>query len=134
MKQKLTLSILVVFSIVLLAQDKNLTLNDEIIGSTYYDLQTWRTLQNRFWRFDDGTRGAVWNMGMDFPNFPDLGIGYNYYDGSLWGTYPGQSITSGWAINPSYTAYGENGEICVSQGEDGLILSIRENKKLLTTV
>ena len=101
---------------------------EEVIGDTYYDLQTWRTMQNRIFYFADGTIGAVWNMGMNYPNFPDMGIGYNYFDGSTWGPYPWQSVTSGWAINPSYTAYGESGEICVSQGEDGLIISYREIK------
>ncbi len=128
MKHKLILSILLGFSAFLIAQDKDLSLDEDIIGNTYYDLQTWRTMQNRIFVFDDGTKGSVWNMGMDYPNFPDLGIGYNYFDGSEWGTYPTQSITSGWAVNPSYTAYLENGEICVSQGENGLIVSIRENK------
>lgn len=123
MKYKLLLSILLGFSVAIQAQDKDLT-----IGNTYYDLQTWRTLQNRMYNFDDGTKGAVWNMGMDFPNFPDLGIGYNYYDGNSWGPDPWQSITSDWAINPSYTAYLENGEMIASQGENGLILSLRENK------
>lgn len=128
MNRKFIISILVGFSIVLMAQDKNLTLDDVTLGITYYDLQTWRTMQNRVYVYDDGTKGAVWNMGMDYPGFPDLRIRYNYYDGDAWGVNPTQPITSGWAINPSYTAYGENGEICVSQGEDGLIISIRETK------
>ncbi|RLC22575.1 MAG: hypothetical protein DRH21_08250 [Deltaproteobacteria bacterium] len=128
MKSKIILLILVGLSMVLLAQDKNLTLDDEVIGTTYYDLQTWRTMQNRTFYNDDGTIGSVWNMGMDYPDFPDMGIGYNYYDVGEWGEYPAQSITSGWAINPSYTAYQEDGEICVSQGEDGLFVNIRETK------
>ena len=49
-----------------------------------------------------------------------MGIGYNYFDGNDWGMYPYESITSGWAIFPSYTDYGENGEICVSQGQNGI--------------
>ena len=79
MKSKIVLLILVGLSMVLLAQDKNLTLDDEVIGTTYYDLQTWRTMQNRNFYYDDGTIGSVWNMGLDYPDFPDLGIGYNYY-------------------------------------------------------
>ncbi|MCD4729600.1 MAG: hypothetical protein K8R74_03290 [Bacteroidales bacterium] len=128
MKSLKLLSIVFVIPVLLISQDKNWSPDEEIIGHTYYDLQTWRTMQNRIFYFDDGTIGAVWNMGMDFPNFPDLGVGYNFFDGSMWGSYPWQSITSGWAINPSYTAYLESGEICVSQGENGLIISIRETR------
>jgi len=128
MKSRILSSCFFVMATLLLGQETFLPTDEEIIGSTFYDLQTWRTMQNRIFHFDDHTKGTVWNMGLDYPNFPDLGVGYNYYDGSGWGLYPSQSITSGWAINPSYTAYLENGEMCASQGENGLIISIRENK------
>lgn len=101
---------------------------EESLGQTYYDLQTWRTMQNRIFYFDDGTIGAVWNMGMDFPGFNDLGIGYNYFDGNTWSEWPSQSIASVQTENPSYTDYGENGEICASQFSDGLCINWRENK------
>lgn len=101
---------------------------EAIIGNTYYDLQTWRTMQNRIFFFDDGTIGALWNMGFNFPGFNDKGIGYNYYNGEQWGIFPWQSITSGWAEFPSYTDFGENGEICVSQGQNGLFINWRLNK------
>jgi hypothetical protein len=104
--------------------------DEEIIGITYYDLQTWRAMQNRLFTFEDGTFGAVWNHAEDFPGFPDMGVGYSYYDGNQWigPPFPYQSITSVWAIFPSYTAYGENGELCFSQGETGLVMSSREEK------
>lgn len=101
---------------------------EEIIGNTYDDLQTWRAMQNRMYYFDDGTIGAVWNLGFNYPGFNDHGIGYNYFDGNSWGMYPWESITSGWANFPSYTDYGENGEICVSQGQNGIYINWRENK------
>ena len=101
---------------------------EAIIGDTYYDLQAWRAMQNRMYFFDDGTIGAVWNLGFNYPAFNDLGIGYNYFDGNAWGMDPYQSITTGWAIFPSYTDYGENGEICVSQGQNGLFINWRTNK------
>lgn len=101
---------------------------ESTIGDTYYDLQTWRTMQNRVYNFDDGTVGAVWNRGMNFPNFNDLGICYNYFDGNQWDPYPFESITSGWSVFPSYTDYGDNGEICVSQGISKLYINWRLNK------
>ena len=38
---------------------------EDIIGTTWYDLQTNKALQNRIWCYDDGTIGAVWTMGME---------------------------------------------------------------------
>jgi hypothetical protein len=105
-----------------------LTPEESVIGNTYYDLQTWRAMQNRIFRFDDGTIGAVWNMSLVGPGYNDRGVGYNYFNGNSWGIYPWQPITSGWAIFPSYTDYGENGEICISQGLTGLIINWRVNK------
>lgn len=98
------------------------------LGMTKYDLQTERTMQNRIFVYNDGTIGVVWNMGNQDPDFPDLGIGYNYFDGAAWSPYPYQSITSGIAKNPSYTDFGENGEICVSQGLTGLYINVRDPK------
>jgi len=113
---------------VLYCQEKTWPLEETVIGYTDYDLQTWRTMQNRIYYYEDGTIGAVWNMGFNYPQFPDMGIGYNYFDGNMWGNYPYQSITSVWAINPSYTAWGENGEMVISQGGNGLVISTREEK------
>lgn len=103
---------------------------EEVIGNTYYDLQSWRAVQNRLFIFDDGTMGSVWNMASDDPGLPNKGVGYSYYNGNQWNSpsWPWQSITSEWAIFPSYTAFGENGELCFSQGETGLIMSSREEK------
>ena len=128
MKNLILLSILFIGIFFAKSQGKTWPPEEDIIGNTWYDLQTWRTLQNRIYYYEDGTIGAVWNMGFDFPQFPDMGIGYNYFDGNSWGPFPFQSVTSVWAINPSYTAYLENGEMVVSQGENGLVISTREYK------
>ncbi len=78
-----------------------------------YDLQTNSSTQNRIYLYDDGTIGSTWNMGFDSPNFADRGTGYNYYDGNNWGISTNGQIEpykTGW---PSYTPYGENGELFV---------------------
>ena len=100
------------------------------IGNTYYDLQTWRAMQKRSYSFADGTIGSVWVRAESWPGFNDKGIGYSYYDGSQWNEipFPETSITSGWASFPSYSAFGENGEICFSQGTNKLIISSRQEK------
>ena len=84
------------------------------IGTTRYDLQSNSGCQNRFHVYEDGTMGATWTYGINDPNFADRGTGYNYFDGTVWGSPPSariETIRAGW---PSYAPYGENGEIVVS--------------------
>jgi len=105
---------------------------DNVIGTTWYDLQSNSTMGQRIWVHADGTIGAVWTRGDEtgVPNFPERGTGYNYFDGSAWGPDPSARIEderNGW---PSYAAYGANGEIVCSHtgGNDGLVFSYRDDK------
>ncbi len=106
---------------------------EETIGNTYYDLQSNSLLQNRIYRWEDGSIGAVWTRGVEqAPTFPDRGTGYNYFDGTTWGPVPTTRIESektGW---PSYAPLGPNGEIVVSHkismGNFSLFISTREEK------
>jgi hypothetical protein len=108
---------------------------DIVFGTSYYDNQTNSTTPRHIHVFDDGTIGTVWTMSQDntnFPGCPDRGTGYNYFDGSEWGTpYPEfriENTRTGW---PSYAPFGENGEIvCAHTGDVslGLQFSWRENK------
>lgn len=104
-------------------------LEDDEIGGTWYDLQTNASTQNRLYLYDDGFMGATWNMGFDAPGFGDRGTGYNSFDGDNWGPAPEERIENtktGW---PSYTAYGENGELFVTHHMTaGLLYGIREEK------
>jgi hypothetical protein len=89
-------------------------ITEDNIGKTVYDLQTNGSLQNRIHCYDDGTIGAVWTMGLQATTFPDRGTGYNYFDGTNWGTEPTvriETFRAGW---PSYAPWGPNGEITVS--------------------
>jgi hypothetical protein len=99
------------------------------IGTTWYDLQTNSSTQNRIYFYDDGTVGATWNMGFSASTFPDRGTGYNYFDGNVWGDPPTVRIEdtkTGW---PSYFPYGENGEAFVCHHMTaGLLYGIREQK------
>jgi len=100
------------------------------IGNTVYDLQSNKLLGNRVCRFDDGTIGAVWTMGLSATSFPDRGTGYNYFDGTSWGAMPAgriESLKTGW---PSIAPLGENGEIIVSHDFTNFLLYFltRENK------
>ena len=102
------------------------------IGNTFYDRQTYATIQNRICVYDDGTIGATYTFGFDYPNFSsDRGTGYNYFDGSAWEPFPTERIESqrtGWN---SYAPLGENGEIIIAHlsgaVDDGLLF----NKRIL---
>jgi hypothetical protein len=85
--------------------------NEHDIGITVFDSQTNKLLQNRIYRYEDGSIGAVWMLGMDDPDFDDRGTGYNFYDGTEWGPIPEnrlESFRAGW---PSYAPLGTDGEI-----------------------
>ena len=111
----------------------NLTfLDTEVVGETWYDLQSNASSQNRIHLYNDGSIGAAWTMGFMHPAFSDRGTGYNYYDGANWGPFPVDGIEpdrTGW---PSYTPWGVDGEIVVAHysgaSTDGLIISKRQNK------
>ncbi len=91
--------------------------NEHIIGTTFYDLQSINSLQNRIHRYDDGSIGAVWAIGMDIgASFPDRGSGYNFYDGIEWGPMPEsrlEGIERRYGM-PNYAPLGPDGEIVIS--------------------
>ena len=105
--------------------------DNTVIGTTWYDLQSYTNVMSRVWAYDDGTVGATW-MSSGQNLVPERGTAYNYFDGSEWGTpdpHVGPSDRMGW---PSYCPWGPNGEI-VSQyryvaGEGPIQFYKRENK------
>lgn len=103
-------------------------INETVIATTRYDLQTNQSCQNRVYLFPDGTIGGTCTWGMTESAFADRGTGYNYHDGSAWGTNPTarlESTRNGW---PSYNPWGA-GEVVVSHnGSTGLLVSTRATK------
>ncbi len=108
-------------------------LNPEIdsIGNTYYGIKQMQQCQNRIYCFEDGTIGATYTFGIDWPGFSgDRGTGYNYFDGNEWNEWPAERIESDRSGWPSYAPLGENGELIVSHmsyhpsSDEGLYLSI----------
>lgn len=93
-------------------------MTEEIIGETYYDLQTNQAIQNRLFVHDNGNISAAWTMSPNTSGgFPDRGTGYNYYDGSSWMSFPEsrvESIRTGW---PSIAGL-KGGEIIASHTFD----------------
>jgi hypothetical protein len=70
------------------------------IGTSFYDLQTNQSVQNRFVDMGSGTIAAMWTMSQqDNTVWSDRGTGYNYFDGSDWGSQPQdriESVRTGW--------------------------------------
>ncbi len=105
--------------------------DNTIIGTTWYDVQSYTDLMQRVWAYPDGTVGATWMCAGQDLN-PDRGTGYNYYNGGEWGTpnlHVGPSNRMGW---PSYAPWGPNGEILAQYryvaGEGPVQFYKRENK------
>ncbi len=87
---------------------------ETVIGSTVYDLQSNKGMQDRIAVSSDGKIGAVFNLGTPSSNFADRGTGYNFYNGSSWNEMPSNRIETfktGW---PSYAMLGNGNEIVVS--------------------
>ncbi len=85
---------------------------DIIIGTTWYDGQAlnYGNLMQRVWAYPDGSVGATWISAGENLN-PERGCGYNYFDGTSWGTanpHVGPIDRMG---TPSYAPWGPNGEI-----------------------
>ena len=65
------------------------TINEEVIGTTTYDLQSNAAVQNRIIVHDDGTISAAWTISQQYnTTYTDRGTGYNFYDGTSWGSQP----------------------------------------------
>jgi len=99
--------------------------SEEVIGETYYDLQTNSAIQNRLFVHEDGTISATWTMSPDkLSYFPNRGTGYNYFDGESWMDMPTSRVEEsriGW---PSVAGL-NGGEIITSHAAiDGLSTNI----------
>lgn len=65
------------------------SVQEEAVGITFYDLQTYGSISNRLIVNNDGTIATAWTTSPDAivttnPPFPSRGSGYNYFDGSTW--------------------------------------------------
>lgn len=105
--------------------------DNSIIGTSWYDLQSYTNVMQRIWAYPDGTVGATW-MSAGQNLVPERGAGYNYFDGTTWGTpnlHVGPTDRKGW---PSYAPWGPNGEIIALYqyvvGAGSIKFYTRENK------
>ena len=90
-------------------------IEEVVIGTTNYDLQTNSAVQPRFILHPNGSISAAWTMSLDGTTaFNDRGTGYNFFDGSSWGSEPTgrlESERTGW---PSFVALPGGGEAYIS--------------------
>ena len=101
-------------------------MSEEIIGTTYYDLQTNSSIQNRLFVHEDNTISATWTMSPDFQSdFPNRGTGYNYFDGTSWMVMPEVRVEAGRTGWPSIAGL-NGGEILTSH--------VFQNPDLYTTI
>ena len=94
---------------------------------TTYDLQSNQFVANRMYQLPTGEVAAVATMSHE-ENLvaSDRGTGYNFFDGSSWGDEPDERIEpwkTGW---PSIARWGENGEILLCHGNNGMQCFVRE--------
>ncbi len=95
--------------------------DEEVIGTSLYDLQTNSAVQPRFIVHPNGSISAAWTMSLDGTStFVDRGTGYNFYDGTDWGSEPSERLEderTGW---PSFISLPGGGEayICHTSGGD----------------
>ena len=106
-------------------------LTEEVIGNTWYDNQSNRSVPRRISNNGDGTLSAVWNFSPAGPigSWPDRGTGYNYFDGTNWAFPPMvriEPLRTGFT-NIDFTP--QMGECVVAHtGATGLIQSNRATK------
>lgn len=100
--------------------------SETTIGVTRYDLQSNQSVQNRIYKYADGTIAAVWTRGLFDAAYADRGTGYNYFDGTAWQAIPSARIESSKTGWPSIAPLGTNGEIVAAHHNTaGLVISKR---------
>jgi hypothetical protein len=107
--------------------------DNTVIGNTWYDAQTinYGNIMPRMWAYEDGTIGTSWVCSGE-GGVPDRGIGYNYYNGTEWGSFNPHLGPGDRHGTVCYAPWGETGEIaCTYQyiaGEGPILFFKREVK------
>jgi hypothetical protein len=94
-------------------------INEEIIGTTTYDLQSNGSVMDRILMHNNGTISAAWTMSQLYnTSYADRGTGYNFFDGTAWGSQPTirlESSRCGW---PSMLATSSGREMAIAHNTD----------------
>jgi hypothetical protein len=104
-------------------------LTDPQVCVTRYDMQTNLSNQRRIYYYPDGTIGTTTMWSQQNTSWTDRGTGYNYFNGSTWGTLPTarvETIKTGW---PEYHPFGPTGELIIAHQTSGpLVMNTRTVK------
>jgi len=95
------------------------TISETVIGTSTYDLQSNAAVQNRILVHDDGTISAGWTMSQEYTTtFGDRGTGYNFFDGTSWGTQPTNRLEASRGGWPSIISLGNGSELSITHNTD----------------
>jgi hypothetical protein len=98
---------------------KVMSMDEVLIGTTTYDLQSNASVDNRLLRHNDGTISATWTMSAQYASaYSDRGTGYNFYDGSTWDSNPTSRLESSRGGWPSILATNSGKEIAITHNTD----------------
>ncbi len=105
------------------------SVNDDVIGDSYYDNQCNGSLGKRIYLWPDNSISAAWIRGIDATAYADRGTGYNYNNGTAWNAAPTSRIETtrcGW---PSLNPWMGSGEIVFGHNSTAtLIMNTRPAK------
>jgi hypothetical protein len=94
-------------------------MTEVLIGTSTYDLQSNGAVQNRILVHDDGTISAAWTISQEYnTTYSDRGTGYNFFDGTSWGSTPTNRLESSRGGWPSIIALGNGTEASITHNTD----------------
>ena len=95
-------------------------ITEEVIGESFYDLQTNSGVMERCIYHADGSVTGTFTFSNEAnTSFTDRGTGYNYHDGNSWGALPGtrvEQVRTGWSTP---LLMGSGKEVVISHSATG---------------
>ena len=100
-------------------------ISETLIGTTTYDLQSNAAVQNRIIVHANGSISAAWTMSQQYnTTYSDRGTGYNFFDGTSWGTIPTNRLENSRGGWPSIIAMGSGKEASVTHNTDNSYINM----------
>ena len=99
---------------------KSATSTETLIGTTTYDLQSNASVHStRIKMHNGGNISTGWTMSQQYQaSYTDRGTGYNYFDGSAWGSQPTNRLESSRGGWPSILICGNGSESSITHNTD----------------
>lgn len=106
--------------------------SENVIGKTFYDLQTNNSVGDRIWVNNDGTIATVWTLSgvaESANGYATRGTGYAYYNGTSWSAQPTTRIETtrtGW---PNVVNTRSGAEVIVSHNTETATRNAQINRR-----